>query len=89
MGTTPQAPCTQICMRKPPSPSSSGVPENAHSGSTGRASRAAMVMARRRPIRSDSAPKTTPPRIAPRFMTMTRLLAMASLNLCCALRKVG
>ena len=45
-----------------------GVALNAHSGTTGSASRLAMMIARLRPIRSDQMPNAIPPTIAPTFM---------------------
>jgi hypothetical protein len=44
-----------------------GVVENAHRYSTGNAINAAMKIVTRRPIFSDSAPKNSPPTIAPTF----------------------
>ena len=41
----------------------------AHSGTIGMASKAAVIIARRRPTFSDHAPKKRPPTIAPRFNT--------------------
>ncbi|MNL59810.1 hypothetical protein D3C87_1835660 [compost metagenome] len=51
------------CIRNAPIPSISEPLENAHSGITGNASKAAMMIAFLRPIFSDSAPKKTPPMI--------------------------
>ena len=56
-----RAPCTMNCIRKAPIPNISEPLENAHSGITGNASSAAMMIAFLRPIFSDNEPKKTPP----------------------------
>ncbi len=61
----PQALCTMNCIRKAPTASHKGDPAKAHKGTIGMETRAAMTIARRRPMRSDNVPKVRLPRIAP------------------------
>ncbi len=63
VGITPPGPWTINCIRNAPPPSASEPLAKAHSGMTGSASRAAIIIALRRPIFSDSEPKNTPPMI--------------------------
>ncbi len=62
---TPQAPCTITCIRKAPTASQMTLAAKAHSGSTTSDSNEAMMIMRRRPKRSDSAPNDRPPMMAP------------------------
>ena len=50
------------CMTNPPTANIGAVDEYAHKGIAGKASNAARMMARRRPMRSEIVPKNTPPR---------------------------
>jgi len=63
-GTTPQAPCTEICISIAPMARSTAELEKAHRNATGTPNKAAMMEARLRPMRWLKLPKAMPPMIA-------------------------
>jgi hypothetical protein len=73
-GITPHAPCTTTCIRNDPRQSHAAVDEKANRGTIGSPSTAQNAIVRRRPNRSDRAPKNSPPMIAP----MLQMTAMTS-----------
>ncbi len=66
----PHAPCTEICMRKAPYRQYHRRPNRMpRTAAPAAAIRAAIMMARRRPILWESAPNSKPPQIAPTLAT--------------------